>query len=77
MSTVSELSNPFAKRYVLLNQQEIDDLRSDKKDSLNEMQAFGNDPSNIATMRPGLREAVLKNKPHLRAAVENLLRKAA
>ena len=77
MSTLSELSNPFEKRYRLLNQQEIDDLRADKKDSLNEMQAFGNEPSNIATMRPGLREAILKNKPHLRPAVEALLKQAA
>jgi hypothetical protein len=52
-------------------------LRADKKDSLNEMQAFGNEPSNIATMRPGLREAILKNKPHLRPAVEALLKQAA
>jgi len=41
------------------------------------MRQRGNDPARLASLRPEMREAILKNKPHLRAAVEALLKQSA
>ena len=77
ISSASKTLSPLKEVYRRLTDAEIADLREDGKNAQAQMQAFGNDPSNIATMRPELRDAILKNKPHLRSAVENLLRKVA